>query len=115
VGCVGGVEVWALWGCGVTPYVRHSTDCTCCDFGHLRFYKKANNTPSGNRKSSGMQSAKGRSTPPALSIAGLFDVFLLLQRPASFPLFMVCTFYGNERDKNFPMLYVAKIVELLVM
>jgi hypothetical protein len=20
-----------------TPYVRHSTDCTCCDFGHLRF------------------------------------------------------------------------------
>jgi hypothetical protein len=21
-----------------TPYVRHSTDCTCCDFGHLRFY-----------------------------------------------------------------------------
>jgi hypothetical protein len=22
-----------------TPYVRHSTDCTCCDFGHLRFYK----------------------------------------------------------------------------
>jgi hypothetical protein len=23
--------------CGVTPYVRHSTDCTCCDFGHLRF------------------------------------------------------------------------------
>jgi hypothetical protein len=38
VGCVGGVEVWALWGCGVTPYVRHSPDCTCCDFGHLRFY-----------------------------------------------------------------------------
>jgi hypothetical protein len=37
VGCAGGVEVWALWGCGVTPYVRHSTDCTCCDFGHLRF------------------------------------------------------------------------------
>jgi hypothetical protein len=35
---VWGVEVWALWGCGVTPYVRHSTDCTCCDFGHLRFY-----------------------------------------------------------------------------
>jgi hypothetical protein len=32
------VEVWALWGCGVTPYVRHSTDCTCCDFGHLRFF-----------------------------------------------------------------------------
>jgi hypothetical protein len=21
-----------------TPYVRHSTDCTSCDFGHLRFY-----------------------------------------------------------------------------
>jgi hypothetical protein len=20
-----------------TPYVRHSPDCTCCDFGHLRF------------------------------------------------------------------------------
>jgi hypothetical protein len=19
-------------------YVRHSTDCTCCDFGHLRFF-----------------------------------------------------------------------------
>jgi hypothetical protein len=34
-GC-GGVGVW---GCGVTPYVRHSTDCTCCDFGHLRFLK----------------------------------------------------------------------------
>jgi hypothetical protein len=27
-----------VWGCGVTPYVRHSTDCTFCDFGHLRFY-----------------------------------------------------------------------------
>jgi hypothetical protein len=23
-----------------TPYVRHSTDCTCCYFGHLRFYIK---------------------------------------------------------------------------
>jgi hypothetical protein len=32
------VGVWAVWGCGVTPYVRHSTDCTCCDFGRLRFY-----------------------------------------------------------------------------
>jgi hypothetical protein len=30
-GGVGGVGVW------VTPYVRHSTDCTCYDFGHLRF------------------------------------------------------------------------------
>jgi hypothetical protein len=30
--------VWALWGCGITPYVRHSTDCTWCDFGHLRFF-----------------------------------------------------------------------------
>jgi hypothetical protein len=37
-GVCGGVEVWAFWGCGVTPYVRHSSDCTCCDFGHLRFY-----------------------------------------------------------------------------
>jgi hypothetical protein len=37
-GGVGGVGVWAVWACGVTPYVRHSTDCTCCDFGHLRFY-----------------------------------------------------------------------------
>jgi hypothetical protein len=26
---------------GVTPYVRHSTDCTCCDFGHLRFLGKS--------------------------------------------------------------------------
>jgi hypothetical protein len=33
----GGVGVW---GCGVTPYVRHSSDCTCCDFGHLRFTTK---------------------------------------------------------------------------
>jgi hypothetical protein len=40
------VEVWALWGCGVTPYVRHSTDCTCCDFGHLRFNKGAENSDS---------------------------------------------------------------------
>jgi hypothetical protein len=32
VGCVGGV------GVPPTPYVRHSPDCTCCDFGHLRFY-----------------------------------------------------------------------------
>jgi hypothetical protein len=31
VGGVGGV------GVPPTPYVRHSTDCTCCDFGHLRF------------------------------------------------------------------------------
>jgi hypothetical protein len=31
---VGGV--WGVWG-----YVRHSTDCTCCDFGHLRFLLKA--------------------------------------------------------------------------
>jgi hypothetical protein len=52
VGCVGVWEVWEVWEvgsvgvwgggegcgrCGVTPYVRHSTDCTCCDFGHLRF------------------------------------------------------------------------------
>jgi hypothetical protein len=42
-GGVGGVGVWGCGGCGVlscgvTPYVRHSTDCTCCDFGHLRFY-----------------------------------------------------------------------------
>jgi hypothetical protein len=45
VGCVRGVGVWGcgvwgVWGCGpvlVTPYVRHSPDCTCCDFGHLRF------------------------------------------------------------------------------
>jgi hypothetical protein len=42
VGCVGCVGVWGFGGCGVlscgvTPYVRHSTDCTCCDFGHLRF------------------------------------------------------------------------------
>jgi hypothetical protein len=29
--------VLAVWGCGVTPYVQHSTDCTCCDFGHPRF------------------------------------------------------------------------------
>jgi hypothetical protein len=34
--CVGGVGVWGP----VTPYVRHSTDCTCCDFGHLRFYTR---------------------------------------------------------------------------
>jgi hypothetical protein len=42
VGCVGCVGVWAVWGLNEqsrpTPYVRHSTDCTCCDFGHLRFY-----------------------------------------------------------------------------
>jgi hypothetical protein len=54
---VGGVGVWAVWGCGVTPYVRHSTDCTCCDFGHLRFlllllallllYTSTNNGTSG--------------------------------------------------------------------
>jgi hypothetical protein len=40
VGCVGSVGcVGAVGGVGVlpTPYVRHSTDCTCCDFGHLRF------------------------------------------------------------------------------
>jgi hypothetical protein len=37
VGGVGGGGVWAVWECGVTPYVRHSPDCTCCDFGHLRF------------------------------------------------------------------------------
>jgi hypothetical protein len=36
-GCGGCVGVWAVWAFGVTPYVRHSTDCTCCDFGHLRF------------------------------------------------------------------------------
>jgi hypothetical protein len=36
MGCVGCVGVLAVWGC--TPYVRHSTDCTCCDFRHLRFY-----------------------------------------------------------------------------
>jgi hypothetical protein len=48
VGGVGGVGVWGCGGsggcwvlsCGVTPYIRHSTDCTCCDFGHLRFYLK---------------------------------------------------------------------------
>jgi hypothetical protein len=39
VGCVGGVEVWALWGCGVTPYVRHFTDCTCCDLDTYDFFK----------------------------------------------------------------------------
>jgi hypothetical protein len=32
VGCV-----WGVCGVPLTPYVRHSTDCTCCDFGHLRF------------------------------------------------------------------------------
>jgi hypothetical protein len=44
-GGVGVVGVWALWGCGVTPYVQHSTDCTCCDFGHLRFYIGGLNKP----------------------------------------------------------------------
>jgi hypothetical protein len=32
-----GWGVWAVWACGVTPYVRHSTDCTCCDFGYLNY------------------------------------------------------------------------------
>jgi hypothetical protein len=37
-GGVGGVGVWGLnEQSRPTPYVRHSTDCTCCDFGHLRF------------------------------------------------------------------------------
>jgi hypothetical protein len=36
---VWGVGVWVVWACGVTPYVRHSTECTCCDFGHLQFFK----------------------------------------------------------------------------
>jgi hypothetical protein len=35
VGGVGGV--WGGGGVPPTPYVRHSTDCTCCDFEHLRF------------------------------------------------------------------------------
>jgi hypothetical protein len=35
-GC-GGSGGCGVLSCGVTPYVRHSTDCTCCDFGHLRF------------------------------------------------------------------------------
>jgi hypothetical protein len=36
---VGGVGV-CVGGVGVppTPYVRHSTDCTCCDFGHQTIY-----------------------------------------------------------------------------
>jgi hypothetical protein len=46
LGVVGGIGwTWVgVWLCVVggggvvpTPYVRHSTDCTCCDFGHLRF------------------------------------------------------------------------------
>jgi hypothetical protein len=41
VGCVGCVGcVWGVGGMGVppTPYVQHSPDCTCCDFGHLRYF-----------------------------------------------------------------------------
>jgi hypothetical protein len=36
-GVCGGVGGCGVLSCGVTPYVQHSTDCTCCDFGHLRF------------------------------------------------------------------------------
>jgi hypothetical protein len=47
VGVLRGLAMLTLPRCGgvgvkrtvpPTPYVRHSTDCTCCDFGHLRFY-----------------------------------------------------------------------------